>query len=141
MGVGRSSIKITHGRLSSRHLCQLPSPALEGAWVKVEEIIGRGGAATRRSKSLLYNRSYSISVLSTDHAPLAVLGRVTSVELALLAVLYVPTITLTPNPMPYDPKNGNIPASVWRERTSPTESRSHYLGERDAVENSSRKAA
>eukprot|EP00964_Phaeocystis_antarctica_P019638 scaffold10838_cov82-Phaeocystis_antarctica.AAC.1 len=52
MGVGRSSIKITHGRLSSRHLCQLPPPALEGAWVKVEEIIGRGGAATRRSKSL-----------------------------------------------------------------------------------------
>ena len=60
--------------------------------------------------------SYSISVLSTDHAPLAVLGRVTSVELALLAVLHVPTMTLTPNPMPYDPKNGNIPA---RRETRP----------------------
>jgi len=31
----------------------------------------------------------------------------------------VPTITLTPNPMPYDPKNGNIPASVWRESRGP----------------------
>eukprot|EP00964_Phaeocystis_antarctica_P020363 scaffold11249_cov85-Phaeocystis_antarctica.AAC.1 len=58
MGVGRASIKITHGRLSSRHFCQLPPPALEGAWVKVEEIIGRGGAATRRSKSLLFIRAH-----------------------------------------------------------------------------------
>ena len=50
MGVGRSSMKTTHGRFSSRHLCQLPLPALECAWVKVEAIIGKGGAATRRSR-------------------------------------------------------------------------------------------
>eukprot|EP00964_Phaeocystis_antarctica_P099449 scaffold65296_cov93-Phaeocystis_antarctica.AAC.1 len=115
MGVGRSSIKITHGRLSSRHLCQLPPPALEGAWVKVEEIIGRGGAATRRSKSLL----------------------VTSVELALLAVLYVPTITLTPKTMCHTtPTNREriSPRDARRDRRpAPPPSRSHYLGERDEM--------
>ena len=90
MGVGRSSMKTTHGRLSSRHLCQLPLSALECAWVKVEEMIGKGGAATRRSRDrcglLGHTRS---SIPSTDHAPLEVLREVTSVELALLAARFV----------------------------------------------------
>eukprot|EP00964_Phaeocystis_antarctica_P030619 scaffold17309_cov65-Phaeocystis_antarctica.AAC.2 len=90
MGVGRSSMKTTHGRLSSRHLCQLPLSALECAWVKVEEIIGRGGAATRRSRDRCGPGTRSSkSIPSTDHVPLEVMREVTSVELALLAVRFV----------------------------------------------------
>eukprot|EP00964_Phaeocystis_antarctica_P005661 scaffold3087_cov59-Phaeocystis_antarctica.AAC.1 len=81
-------MKTTHGRLSSRHLYQLPLSALECAWVKVEEIIGRGGAATRRSRDRCGPGTRS-SIPSTDHAPLAVMREVTSVELALLAVRFV----------------------------------------------------
>ena len=33
----------------------------------------------------------------------------------------MPTITLTPNPMPYDPKNGNIPARETAPPRAPTE--------------------
>eukprot|EP00964_Phaeocystis_antarctica_P087556 scaffold55588_cov67-Phaeocystis_antarctica.AAC.1 len=117
----RPGVKITHGRLSSRHLCQYYPRQLSkvrgSRWKRsLAEAARRRGGRNR-----CCNRSYSISVLSTDHAPLAVLGRVTSVELALLAVLYVPTITLTPSPMPYDPKKGGgiFPRDARRDRRPP----------------------